>query len=109
MNVPTLPGLMVLGALGCLASGLVCFAAAGALLLRHVLRYYFGRGPVLPSWQSKAGTELYNAARELCDATIGHTDDCEWHTNGQAFCSCVAYGAACAGVEAVIDRLGGWS
>ncbi|MEU9149174.1 hypothetical protein AB0D59_01140 [Streptomyces sp. NPDC048417] len=38
MTLPTLPGLLVLAAVGCLALGLVCFAAAGVLLLRHVLR-----------------------------------------------------------------------
>ncbi|MEU9245832.1 hypothetical protein [Streptomyces sp. NPDC048385] len=37
MTVPTLPGLLVLAALGCLAFGLLSFAAAGLLVLRKVL------------------------------------------------------------------------
>ncbi|MBK3572625.1 hypothetical protein JHN63_02055 [Streptomyces sp. MBT65] len=38
MRVPALPGLIVLAALGCLALGLICFAAAGVLCLREAFR-----------------------------------------------------------------------
>ncbi|MFJ3794974.1 hypothetical protein ACIPSJ_01660 [Streptomyces sp. NPDC090088] len=38
MTVPTLPGLLVLAAFGCLGLGLASFAVAGVLCLRHVLR-----------------------------------------------------------------------
>ncbi|WP_327403861.1 hypothetical protein OG194_29770 [Streptomyces sp. NBC_01288] len=38
MRVPTLPGLLVLAALGCLALGLITFAAAGVLCLREAFR-----------------------------------------------------------------------
>lgn len=54
---------------------------------------------------SGKATPLYNAARELSDQTVGHAKDCEWHTNGHSYCSCPAYGAACAGVDAVLEEL----
>jgi hypothetical protein len=52
-----------------------------------------------------ASTRLYNAARTLADQTIGHAPDCEWHRNSHSFCSCQTYGAACAGVDAVLQAL----
>ncbi|MEV4863242.1 hypothetical protein [Streptomyces ossamyceticus] len=73
----------------------------GALLRRQL---GISRRP-LPQWQSNAATRLYDAARQLSDQTIGHTETCEWHTNGHAYCSCLAYGAACAGVDAVLQAL----
>ncbi|MET8765503.1 hypothetical protein [Streptomyces sp. NPDC004658] len=38
MPVPSLPGLLVLAALACLALGLVSFAAAGVLCLHAAIR-----------------------------------------------------------------------
>jgi hypothetical protein len=52
-----------------------------------------------------AATRLYDAARTLADQTIGHAEDCEWHTNSHSFCSCQTYGAACAGVDAALQAL----
>lgn len=48
-------------------------------------------------------TRLYDAARELADANIGHPDTCEWHTNDASYCSCGVWPAACAGVDATFD------
>lgn len=79
--------------------------ARTAYNLGILLRRQLGHGPALPRWQSNAATRLYDAARGLSDQTIGHTDACEWHTNGNAYCSCPAYGAACAGVDAALQAL----
>ncbi|MFE9906446.1 hypothetical protein [Streptomyces achromogenes] len=38
MTVPSLPGLLVLAALACLALGLISFAAAGLLCLHATIR-----------------------------------------------------------------------
>ncbi len=55
--------------------------------------------------RSDGGTRLYGAARQLADDTVGHAESCEWHTNKHAYCSCPAYGAACAGVDATLETL----
>lgn len=70
-----------------------------------LLRRQLGLGPATPRPQSTAATRLYDAARELSDNTIGHTETCEWHTNNHVYCSCPAYGAACAGVDAALAAL----
>jgi len=54
---------------------------------------------------SAGGTSLYDAARQLADQTVGHADGCEWHANGHAYCSCRAWPAACAGVDAALESL----
>ncbi len=72
-----------------------------------LLRRQLGTGPTPPAWQSNAATRLYDAARELADQTVGHTDACEWHTNNHAYCSCPAYRAACAGVDSALAALSG--
>lgn len=80
--------------------------ARTAYNLGVLLRRQLGlKRPPLPAWQSNAATRLYDAARELSDQTIGHAEACEWHTNGNAYCSCTSYGAACAGVDAVLLAL----
>ncbi|WP_326729008.1 hypothetical protein [Streptomyces phaeochromogenes] len=73
----------------------------GFLLRRRHSKTPGSRAHLTPT----AATRLYDAARGLADATVGHTDACEWHTNGHAYCSCPAYGAACAGVDAVLEAL----
>lgn len=71
-----------------------------SFLLRRQLR-----GTPAPDRRSELGTRLYDAARELANDDPGHTEGCEWHTNGQAYCSCRMWVAACAGVDAVIEAL----
>ena len=54
---------------------------------------------------SGGGTRLYDAARQLADETVGHAEGCEWHANGHAYCSCRAWPAASAGVDATLEAL----
>jgi hypothetical protein len=56
---------------------------------------------------SEGGTHLYDAARQLSDQNVGHASGCEWHTNGNAYCSCGIWEAACAGVDAALEALVG--
>lgn len=73
----------------------------GVLLRRR----YSTTGGARAHLTTTANTRLYNAARTLADQAIGHAADCEWHRNHHAFCSCQTYGAACAGVDAVLQAL----
>ncbi|MGW0821801.1 hypothetical protein [Streptomyces sp. NPDC002845] len=72
-----------------------------------LLRRQLGTGPKPSTWQSNAATRLYDAARQLADETVGHTAACKWHNNGHAYCSCPAWPAACAGVDATLNALNG--
>lgn len=80
--------------------------ARTAYNLGVLLRRRYSNTPVFTAHLgTTAATRLYDAARALADQTIGHAESCEWHTNSHSFCSCQTYGAACAGVDAVLRAL----
>lgn len=81
--------------------------ARTAYNLSVLLRRQLGHTPPLPAWQSNAATRLYDAARNEVDQNVGHASTCEWHTEGHACCSCLAWLAACAGVDATLAVLRG--
>ncbi|MFJ4990036.1 hypothetical protein ACIP9H_40350 [Streptomyces sp. NPDC088732] len=80
--------------------------ARQAYNLGTLLRRQLGLAVPTPHYQSNEATRLYDAARQHANETVGHAEGCEWHTKSHAYCTCLLWLAARAGVDAALEALG---